>query len=73
MPNVYQGTIGKPNHKIIESEIVTKFDDVRKKFGLFFTPDKVIDLMIEIKEKIVAELFLKRGFPHLTFLMPFLY
>lgn len=35
-------------HKFMEFEILRKYEDVRKRFGLFFTPDEVIDLMVKI-------------------------
>ncbi len=36
------------DHKSMESVILKRYDEVRKKSGLFFTPDEIIDLMVEI-------------------------
>ena len=38
----------KLDHKFMEFEILRKYEDVRKRFGLFFTPDEVIELMVKI-------------------------
>ena len=41
---------GIMNHKDIEESIRDKFESVRKKFGLFFTPEEIIDIMVQISD-----------------------